>query len=161
MGSQRRDAGARPAPIRLRHELLQDGEPSRCFRRILSGRAAASPSRGAAGGRCARGQGRPDMAKRAARPIMVTLKTSGRIRRRGAGLTTEQMAGILTGTVSRIARHLRKADEVRILGLGILQVRRRAAPTGRIEPLARRCRSRRPRRSYLAPPRSLGVPFNA
>ncbi|MGC2776558.1 MAG: HU family DNA-binding protein [Bradyrhizobium sp.] len=71
------------------------------------------------------------MAKRAARPITVTLKHLAAAAAEEHGLTKKQVEEILTGTVVRIARHLRKGDKVRIVGLGILQVRRRAARTGR------------------------------
>src|SRR3954447_23409250 len=65
------------------------------------------PACGAADGRCARDQGRPDMAKRAARPITATLKHLAEFAAEEHGLTKKQMEEILTG---RSARHLRKGD---------------------------------------------------
>jgi DNA-binding protein HU-beta len=38
---------------------------------------------------------------------------------------------ILTDLVTRITKHLKKGERIRIVGLGILQVRKRAARMGR------------------------------
>ena len=37
----------------------------------------------------------------------------------------------MTDLVGKITRHLKKGERIRIVGLGILQVRKRAARTGR------------------------------
>ncbi len=71
------------------------------------------------------------MAKKAAAPATITLK------RLAAGLAEEHelskkaAEAILTDMVDMIAKHLKKGDRIRIVGLGILQVRKRAARLGR------------------------------
>jgi DNA-binding protein HU-beta len=46
-------------------------------------------------------------------------------------LSKKAAEAILTDTVDMIAKHLKKGERVRIVGLGILQVRKRAARVGR------------------------------
>ncbi|UPT91805.1 HU family DNA-binding protein [Bradyrhizobium barranii subsp. apii] len=46
-------------------------------------------------------------------------------------LSKKHAEAVLTDMVDLIAKHLKKGDRVRIVGLGILQVRKRAARTGR------------------------------
>jgi DNA-binding protein HU-beta len=47
------------------------------------------------------------------------------------GLTRKQADAVLGGMVELVVRHLKKGDRVRIGGLGILQVKKRAARMGR------------------------------
>jgi DNA-binding protein HU-beta len=47
------------------------------------------------------------------------------------GLARKQADAVLSGTVDLLVRHLKKGDTVRIGGLGILQVKKRAARMGR------------------------------
>ena len=47
------------------------------------------------------------------------------------GLARKQADAVLGGTVDLLVRHLKKGDTVRIGGLGILQVKKRAARMGR------------------------------
>ena len=42
-------------------------------------------------------------------------------------MSKKQAEAILTGLVTRIAKHLKKGERIRIVGLGILQVRKRGA----------------------------------
>ena len=46
-------------------------------------------------------------------------------------LSKKQAEAILGGLVSQIVKHLKKGERIRIGGLGILQVRKRAARMGR------------------------------
>ena len=46
-------------------------------------------------------------------------------------LTKKQGTQMLEDLVGLITKHLKKGDRIRIVGLGILQVRKRAARTGR------------------------------
>jgi DNA-binding protein HU-beta len=46
-------------------------------------------------------------------------------------LSKKQTEALLGGLVDLVARHLKKGDRIRIGGLGILQVRKRAARMGR------------------------------
>ena len=71
------------------------------------------------------------MAKKAASPATVTLKHLAAAIAEEQELSKKQAEGILTDVVTRIAKHLKKGDRIRIVGLGILQVRRRAARMGR------------------------------
>ena len=71
------------------------------------------------------------MAKKAASPSTVTVKHLAAEIADGQDMSKKQAEAILTDVVTRIARHLKKGDRIRIVGLGILQVRRRAARMGR------------------------------
>ena len=71
------------------------------------------------------------MAKKAASPATVTLKHLAAAIAEEQELSKKQAEGILTDVVTRIAKHLKKGDRIRIVGLGILQVRKRAARMGR------------------------------
>jgi DNA-binding protein HU-beta len=70
------------------------------------------------------------MAK-AATPTTVTLKHLAADIAEAHELSKKQAETILTDLVDRIAKHLKKGERVRIVGLGILQVRKRAARMGR------------------------------
>jgi DNA-binding protein HU-beta len=71
------------------------------------------------------------MAKKAAAPATVTLKHLAAAIAEEQELSKKQAETILTDMVSRITKHLKKGERIRIVGLGILQVRKRAARMGR------------------------------
>ena len=71
------------------------------------------------------------MAKKASSPVTVTLKHLAAAIAEDQELSKKQAEAILTDMVDRITRHLKKGDRIRIVGLGILQVRKRAARMGR------------------------------
>ena len=71
------------------------------------------------------------MAKKAASPATITLKHLAAALAEEHDLSKKAAEAILTDMVDRIAKHLKKGERVRIVGLGILQVRKRAARTGR------------------------------
>jgi DNA-binding protein HU-beta len=71
------------------------------------------------------------MAKKAASPVTITLKHLAADIAESQELSKKQAEAVLTDMVDLITRHLKKGDRVRIVGLGILQVRKRAARTGR------------------------------
>jgi DNA-binding protein HU-beta len=71
------------------------------------------------------------MAKKAANPSTVTVKHLAAEIADGQDMSKKQAEAILTDVITRITRHLKKGDRIRIVGLGILQVRRRAARMGR------------------------------
>ena len=71
------------------------------------------------------------MAKKAATPVTVTLKPLAADLAEEHELSKKAAEAILTDMVGRIAKHLKKGDRIRIVGLGILQVRKRAARMGR------------------------------
>jgi DNA-binding protein HU-beta len=71
------------------------------------------------------------MAKKAAAPVTVTLKHLAAGVAEGQELSKKHAEAILTDVVDLITKHLKKGDRVRIVGLGILQVRKRAARVGR------------------------------
>jgi DNA-binding protein HU-beta len=68
-------------------------------------------------------------ATKASKP--VTLKHLAAILAEQHELTKKGGEAILTDLVALITKHLKKGDRVRIVGLGILQVRKRAARMGR------------------------------
>ena len=71
------------------------------------------------------------MAKKAATPATITLKHLAAALAEEHGLSKKAAEAILTDMVGKIAKHLKKGERVRIVGLGILQVRKRAARIGR------------------------------
>ena len=72
-----------------------------------------------------------DSAKKAAAPATITLKHLAADVAESQDLSKKHAEAVLTDMVDLITRHLKKGDRVRIVGLGILQVRKRAARTGR------------------------------
>ena len=70
------------------------------------------------------------MAKKAATPATITLKHLAAALAEEHDLSKKAAEAILTDMVGKIAKHLKKGERVRIVGLGILQVRKRAARTG-------------------------------
>ena len=71
------------------------------------------------------------MAKKAATPATITLKHLAAALAEEHDLSKKSAEAILTDMVGKIAKHLKKGERVRIVGLGILQVRKRAARMGR------------------------------
>ncbi len=71
------------------------------------------------------------MAKKAATPTTVTLKNLAAALAEDHELSKKQAEAILGDMVTRITKHLKKGERIRIVGLGILQVRKRAARMGR------------------------------
>lgn len=71
-----------------------------------------------------------DSAKKAA-VATVTLKHLAADIAESQDLSKKHAEAVLTDLVELITKHLKKGDRVRIVGLGILQVRKRAARTGR------------------------------
>jgi len=71
------------------------------------------------------------MAKKAATPNTVTLKHLAAALSEEHELSKKSAEAILGDLVTRITKHLKKGDRIRIVGLGILQVRKRAARMGR------------------------------
>lgn len=72
-----------------------------------------------------------DSAKKAATPATITLKHLAADIAESQDLSKKRAEAVLTDMVDLITKHLKKGDRVRIVGLGILQVRKRAARTGR------------------------------
>jgi DNA-binding protein HU-beta len=71
------------------------------------------------------------MAKKAASPTTITLKHLAAAIAEEQELSKKHAEAILTDLVTKITKHLKKGERVRIVGLGILQVRKRAARMGR------------------------------
>jgi len=71
------------------------------------------------------------MAQKAATPATVTLKHLAAAIAEDQELSKKQAESILTDMVTRITKHLKKGERVKISGLGILVVRKRAARMGR------------------------------
>jgi DNA-binding protein HU-beta len=69
--------------------------------------------------------------KAAATPATVTLKHLAAALAEDHELSKKASEAILTDLVTRITKHLKKGERIRIVGLGILQVRKRAARMGR------------------------------
>ena len=71
------------------------------------------------------------MAKKAATPTTVTLKHLAATLSEEHEMSKKQAEAVLTDLVRNVTKHLKKGDRIRIVGLGILQVRKRAARMGR------------------------------
>ena len=71
------------------------------------------------------------MAKKAATPATITLKHLAAALAEEHELSKKTAEAILTDLVTKITKHLKKGERIRIVGLGILQVRKRAARVGR------------------------------
>jgi DNA-binding protein HU-beta len=71
------------------------------------------------------------MAKKAATPATITLKHLAAALAEEHDLSKKAAEAILTDMVGKIAKHLKKGERIRIVGLGILQVRKRSARMGR------------------------------
>ncbi|CAN5345961.1 HU family DNA-binding protein [soil metagenome] len=71
------------------------------------------------------------MAKKAATPATITLKHLAAALAEEHELSKKTAEAILGDLVSKITKHLKKGERIRIVGLGILQVRKRAARMGR------------------------------
>ena len=71
------------------------------------------------------------MAKKAASPATITLKHLAAALADDHELSKKAAEAILTDLVGNITKHLKKGERIRIGGLGILQVRKRAARMGR------------------------------
>jgi DNA-binding protein HU-beta len=71
------------------------------------------------------------MAKAAAAQATVTLKHLAAALAETHEMAKKQSELILNDLVGLVTKHLKKGDRIRLVGLGILQVRRRAARMGR------------------------------
>jgi DNA-binding protein HU-beta len=71
------------------------------------------------------------MAKKAASPATITLKHLAAALAEDHELSKKAAEAILTDMVGMITKHLKKGERIRIVGLGIPQVRKRAARMGR------------------------------
>ena len=69
--------------------------------------------------------------KKAPKAETVTLKHLAASMAESHGIAKSQMNAMLTGMVETIGGHLKKGRRIRLNGLGILQVRKRAARMGR------------------------------
>ncbi len=71
------------------------------------------------------------MAKKAATPATITLKHLAAALSEDHEMSKKAAETLLGDLVDRITKHLKKGERIRIVGLGILQVRKRAARMGR------------------------------
>ena len=71
------------------------------------------------------------MAKKAATPATITLKHLAAALSEEHELSKKSAEAILGHLVGKITKHQKKGERIRIVGLGILQVRKRAARMGR------------------------------
>jgi DNA-binding protein HU-beta len=71
------------------------------------------------------------MAKKASTPTTVTLKHLAASISEEHEMSKKQTEAVLGNLVNKVTKHLKKGDRIRIVGLGILQVRKRAARMGR------------------------------
>jgi DNA-binding protein HU-beta len=71
------------------------------------------------------------MAKKASTPTTVTLKHLAASMAEDHEMSKKQAEELLGDLVTKVTKHLKKGDRIRLVGLGILQVRKRAARMGR------------------------------
>src|SRR5215813_1895279 len=99
--------------------------------------------------------GGPAMAaKKPGAQATVTLKHLAANLSESHEMSKKQTEALLGELVDLVTKHLKKGDRIRIGGLGILVVRKRAARMGRNPRPANRSRSRPARRSPSARPRN-------
>jgi DNA-binding protein HU-beta len=70
-------------------------------------------------------------AKKSATPTTVTLKHLAAALAESHEIPKKQADAVLNDLVGLLVKHLKKGERIRIVGLGILQVRKRAARMGR------------------------------
>jgi DNA-binding protein HU-beta len=70
-------------------------------------------------------------AKKTASPATVTLKHISAALAEKHGMQKKATEGVMGDLVGLLVKHLKKGDRIRIVGLGVLQVRKRAARMGR------------------------------
>jgi DNA-binding protein HU-beta len=68
---------------------------------------------------------------KSATPTTVTLKHLAAALAEAHEIPKKQADAVLTDLVGLLVKHLKKGERIRIVGLGILQVRKRAARMGR------------------------------
>lgn len=74
----------------------------------------------------------PAKAAKAAKPVTtVTLKHIAATLAAEHEMSKKQSEAILTDMIEQVVKNLKKGNRIRIVGLGILQVRKRAARMGR------------------------------
>ena len=83
-------------------------------------------------------------------PPTVTLKHLAAALAETHEMSKKQAETVLGDFVGNIVKHLKKGERIRIGGLGILQVRKRAARMGRNPATGEQSRSRRARKSLSA-----------
>lgn len=71
------------------------------------------------------------MAEKEPAPATITLKHLAAELADGHELSKKAAEAVLADMVAKMVEHLKNGDRIRIVGLGILQVRSRAARTGR------------------------------
>jgi DNA-binding protein HU-beta len=71
------------------------------------------------------------MAKKATTATTVTLKHIAAALAEDHELSKKTAEAIMNDMVGKITKHLKKGERIRLVGLGILQVRKRAARMGR------------------------------
>jgi DNA-binding protein HU-beta len=71
------------------------------------------------------------MPTKSATPATVTLKHLAASLADSHEIPKKQAEAVLTDLVGLVVKHLKKGERIRIVGLGILQVRKRAARMGR------------------------------
>jgi DNA-binding protein HU-beta len=71
------------------------------------------------------------MAKKASTQTTVTLKHLAAAISEDHEMSKKQTEAVLGDLVTKVTKHLKKGERIRIVGLGILQVRKRAARMGR------------------------------
>ena len=71
------------------------------------------------------------MAKKASAQTTITLKHLAASLSEDHEMSKKQAEALLGDLISKVTKHLKKGDRIRLVGLGILQVRKRAARMGR------------------------------
>jgi DNA-binding protein HU-beta len=94
-------------------------------------KAAAPPSKAAAPAKKAAASAKKAVPAKAAPPITITLKHIATELAEGHDLSKKATEAVLGDFVALVTRQLVKGDKIRLVGLGILQVRDRPARTAR------------------------------
>jgi DNA-binding protein HU-beta len=94
----------------------------------MAKKAAAAPAKATKAAAAKPAAAKPAAAKAAA---TVTLKHIAANLAEEHEVSKKQAEAMLTGMVDQVVKNLKKGNRIRIVGLGILQVRKRAARIGR------------------------------
>jgi DNA-binding protein HU-beta len=92
---------------------------------------AAAPAKKLAPAKKAAVPAKKSAAVKAAPQVTITLKQIAAELAEGHDLPKKQAEAVLGDLVTLATRHLKRGDKIRLTGLGILQVRKRAARMGR------------------------------
>ena len=120
-----------PASTAAKSAKSASSKSAAAGRSAKTSKAAAARKAPAAGRSEANGKAAAGAGAKSGTPATVTLKHLAARLSEDHELSRKQTETVLNDMVGYVVRHLKKGDRIRIGGLGILQVKKRAARMGR------------------------------